>query len=120
MPKAGKDNSKGENKPGCGRVFPRGGDIRDLTKYSAEFGQRYRDTGLDCYRGSGIRQNLGKKMIFGIAMTEVQGAEFSWKRGGKAGSESFLSRSRFTTGMKWCLFLKPNVSRPRHLCVRNL
>ena len=41
MPKAGKDNSNGENKPGCGRVFPRGGDIRDLTKYSAELGQRY-------------------------------------------------------------------------------
>ena len=32
MPKAGKDNSKGENKPGCGRVFPRGGGMRDLTK----------------------------------------------------------------------------------------
>lgn len=25
MPKAGKDNSKDENIPGCGRVFPRGG-----------------------------------------------------------------------------------------------
>ena len=32
MPKAGKNNSKGENIPGCGRVFPRGGGIRYLTK----------------------------------------------------------------------------------------
>ena len=95
MPKAGKDNSKGENKPGCGRVFPRGGGMRDLTKIhaSAEFGQRYRDTGLDCYRGSGIRQNLGKKTIFGIAMMEVQDAGFSWNRGVKAGSGTSLSRS---------------------------
>ena len=43
MPKAGKDKSKGENIPGCGRVFPeRGSGI--WPKYSAEFGKRERDT----------------------------------------------------------------------------
>ena len=64
------------------------GCIQDLTKIHCRIRATYQDTGLDCYPESGIRQNLGKKTIFGIAMTEVQDAGFSWNRGGKAGSGS--------------------------------
>ena len=120
MPKAGKDNSNGENKPGYGRVFPRGGGIRELTK-------------IQC----GIRATLPR---YGIRLLPWKwdspkfGEENDIRNSNDGSSgRGILVEKRRESGIRilpfqiliyhWnevVPFLKPNVSRPRHLCVRNL
>ena len=81
-------------------------------KYSAGFRKRQRDTGFDCYPGSGIRQNLGtdakscgKKMIFGIvAMTEVENAGRSWTNGAGMQDQDSLSRPHANDSLKPTFF----------------
>ena len=84
---------------GSGRVFP---GIWDMTKKKKTNKTHMRDSGsvngirdLTPTREAGFAKiwerdaELGKKTIFGIAVTEVQHAGFSWKRDENAGSAPY-------------------------------
>lgn len=64
------------------------------SKFGAGFENRF-----DCYWDAvctkmwALYAGYGKKMIFGMAMREVQDTAFSWKRSGNVGSEPPGSRS---------------------------